>query len=559
MTVRAIVIDDEESIRFSLKRFLHADGYEVTAAEAYQEAIEKMDEIDFDLVFTDIILKGKTGLDILREIRRRELNCPVIVFTGIPSVESAIEAVRLGAFDYLEKPVRQKELLQVAKAALQQKRVADRNEKTLTNLKITFDSVKDAIITVDQNLSVLEINGAASEICGISRKQVVGRLLADSLKQCSGNCMEVIRETIEKGVSTEAYRLKCNRRHHPEQVVSITTSRLSCQKENSGGVMVIRDETPKANVDERLNTLESFQSIIGKSRNMQGIFARIKALADVRTTVLIMGNSGTGKEVVADAIHFSGCRRDKPFVKVNCGALPDDLLDSELFGHVAGAFTGAIRDKIGWFQKADGGTILLDEIGEMSHNMQLHLLRVLETMEFERLGDPTTIRVDVRVLVATNKDLKKEVSLGRFREDLYYRLKVIGISLPPLNERREDIPLLVSYFIKKFRKIFDKEIAGVSEEVQQLFMKYPFPGNVRELMHAIEHAFVLCSGRTILMDHLAEDFQHFNFQQKKSAEYEEILNALEKSRWNKTEASSRIGISRQSLYRKMKKYTILSS
>jgi len=555
----AIVVDDEESIRFSLKRFLGAEGYAVTTAESYEDAIEKMDEIDFDLVFTDILLGGKTGLDLLRAVRKRKLTCPVVVFTGIPSLKTAVEAVRLGAFDYIEKPLRQKELLQVAKAALQKKQDWDQKEKMFSNLQQTFDNVKDAIITVNHNMSILEINGAASEICGISRKQFVGRLLTDSVNQCSGKCMEIFQETIKKGAETEAYRVHCNRKNHPEQVVSITTSPLpGFQQEGSGGVMVIRDETPQVKTGAHLDVC-SFQNIVGKSRMMQGIYARIKALADVRTTVLITGSSGTGKEVVADAIHFSGCRRDKAFVKVNCAALPEGLLESELFGHVAGAFTGAIRDKIGWFQKANGGTIFLDEIGEMSNNMQLRLLRVLQTMEFERLGDPTTIRVDVRVLAATNKDLKQEVACGRFRDDLYYRLKVIGISLPPLKDRREDIPLLISHFLKKFSKMFDKEIVGVVDEVQQIFMKYPWPGNVRELMHAIEHAFVLCSGRIILVHHLAEEFQSLDFQQKKSGEYEEILTALRKSRWNKTLAANRIGISRQGLYRKMKKYNILDS
>jgi len=560
MTVRAMVIDDEESIRFSLKRFLRAEGYEVSTAGAFEEAIERMDETDFDIVFTDIILKERTGLDILREIRKRQLNCPVVVFTGVPSMETARQAVRLGAFDYIEKPVRQKELLEVARAALEQKRASDQKERTFTSLKDTFDSVTEAIITVDRNLSVLEINRQAAEICGISRNQAKGRSLADSLSQCSGKCMDSIRESIETGATIETYDLKCNRKHQSERVIHITTSPLqNPSKEYSGGVMVIRHELPKTHVEDHLNPGEFFQNIVGKSRSMQGIFARIKSLSNVRTTVLIMGKSGTGKEVVADAIHSSGSRRDKPLVKVNCAAMPAELLDSGLFGHVAGAFTGAVRDKIGWLQKADGGSIFLDEIGEMPHHMQLRLLRVLETMEFERLGDPTPIRVDVRVLAATNKDLGKEISLGRFREDLYYRLKVIGISLPPLQERREDIPLLTTHFIKKLNRTFHKEITGVSEEVGKVFMEYTWPGNVRELVHAIEHAFVLCSGRMIRMEHLPVEFHRFHSQDRESAEYETIMDSLQQSRWNKTEASARLGISRQSLYRKMKKFNIPDS
>ena len=241
---------------------------------------------------------------------------------------------------------------------------------------------------------------------------------------------------------------------------------------------------------------------------------------------------------------------------MNCSALSENLLESELFGHVKGAFTGAVSDKVGRFQKADGGTIFLDEIGEMSSRMQLRLLRVLQEMEFERVGDSTTIKVDVRVVAATNKDLFEQVRLGQFREDLYYRLKVVELTLPPLRKRREDIPLLVDYFLKKFNEKLNKKITGISVDVQKTFMEHSWPGNIRELGHALEHAFILCHQDTIILDHLPPELRAVGLRWNKDDYYQALRQALEKTYWNKTEAARLLGISRQTFYRKMREYNI---
>lgn len=308
-----------------------------------------------------------------------------------------------------------------------------------------------------------------------------------------------------------------------------------------------------------------FQNIIGRSKKMQDTYRLLEDLANLETTVLITGESGTGKELVARALHYSGQRAFKPFVTVSCSALAESLLESELFGHVRGAFTGAIRDKQGRFQAANGGTILLDEIGDISPLIQLKLLRVLQEKEFERVGESTPQKVDVRVIASTNKDLKEKVRRGEFRQDLYYRLKVVEVSLPPLRERLEDLPLLVDHFCRSFNDRFKKNIEGISSEVLGRFMDYPWPGNVRELEHVMEHAFVLCYGGVITLEHLPPEIRDYERTEKMAGQEiptqgsngaQEILDALNKAHWNKTKAARLLGISRRTIYRKICLYQI---
>ena len=306
---------------------------------------------------------------------------------------------------------------------------------------------------------------------------------------------------------------------------------------------------------------------------MQDIYRLLEDLANLETTVLITGESGTGKELVARALHYSGQRAFRPFVTVNCSALAESLLESELFGHVKGAFTGAIKDKQGRFQAANGGTILLDEIGDISPLIQLKLLRVLQEKVFERVGESVPQKVDVRVIACTNKDLKEKVKRGEFRQDLYYRLKVVEVSLPPLRERLEDLPLLVNHFCHSFNERFKKNIEGISSEVLSRFMNYSWPGNVRELEHVMEHAFVLCRGPVITLDHLpleirddgvtggAEKNVKIPVQETQPQEpngSQQILNALNKAHWNKTKAARLLGISRRTIYRKIDLYQLIS-
>jgi two-component system, NtrC family, response regulator HydG len=326
--------------------------------------------------------------------------------------------------------------------------------------------------------------------------------------------------------------------------------------------LLARDETHLAALEREMEERQRFHNIIGKSEKMQEIYSLIESLADVQTTVLITGESGTGKELVAEALHYSGGRSLKPLVRVNCSALSESLLESELFGHVKGAFTGAVKDRIGRFEMADGGTIFLDEIGDISPRMQAQLLRVLQEKVFERVGDSIPIKVDVRVIAATHQNLMEKIRSGKFREDLYYRLNIVEINLPSLRDRREDIPLLVNHFLNKFNKELNKEIVGISSDVQKAFMDYSWPGNVRELEHTLEHASILSRHKIITLNHLPSVFKEFHgtgfisLGDQRPDEIKSILQALEKTAWNKTKAASLLGMSRRSLYRKIEEYRI---
>jgi len=563
MKPRILVIDDEESIRFTFESFLLDAGYEVATARGYKEAMEGISTTDFDLIFTDIILGEKTGIDILQEVRGRNLNCSVIMITGYPNIETVSDALRLGAFDYLTKPISQETLLHAARVALKHKSLKDEKEKYHSNLEAIFRSVKDAIITVDKGLFVVAINEAARNICRFPG-DVTGNDFGSLRTECDGGCQEAIIEAIEKKQQVEKYRLECQSKKQPGQVVSLTASPLlDSQGKFSGAVLVVRDETRLADLERNLGERKQFHNIIGKSAKMQKIYSFIEDLADVETTVLITGESGTGKELVTEALHYRGRRSNKPLVKVNCSALSENLLESELFGHIKGAFTGAVQNKVGRFQKADGGTILLDEIGDVSPAIQLKLLRVIQEKEFERVGESTPLKVDVRIIASTNQDLIEKVKRGDFREDLYYRLKVVEITLPALRERREDIPLFVDYFLEKFNKKLNKEITAVSEDVHRIFMDYAWPGNIRELEHTLEHAFVLCRQNTITGDHLPSEFKNFigtktsSLRIKMDDDRQAITHALEKTAWNKAKAARLLGIDRKTLYRKLKKHRIL--
>lgn len=562
---RILVIDDEESIRYTFESFLLDEGYSVDTARDYNEAVGCLNDADFDLVFADVVLPGgKTGIDVFRELRSRNLDCPVVMITGDPNVESASDAVRLGAFDYIPKPLRQETLLRVAAMALKHKAITEEKERYRSNLEAIFRSVKDAIITVDRDTTVMEINAAASKICGLSR-ETIGQSFGTVPADCSKNCLEALGETIETKRPVEVFRLECGHKSSPGRVVTLSTSPLlDHQGVFSGVVIVVRDETRLADLERDLKERRQFHNIVGSDWKMQEIYSLIESLADVQTTVLIAGESGTGKELVAEALHYRGVRSDKPLVKVNCAALSENLLESELFGHVKGAFTGAITDKAGRFQKANGGTIFLDEIGDISQRTQLRLLRVLQEMEFERVGDSTPVRVDVRVIAATNQDLDEKVRRGEFREDLYYRLKVVEIRLPAVRDRLEDIPLLTDHFLRKFNKKFNKEITGISGDVQKIFMNYRWPGNVRELEHTIEHAFILCRQNIITVDHLPGNIKSSPEAEMSGAAREnrdeagEIFRALEKTGGNKAKAARLLGIDRKTLYRKMEKHNLMA-
>ncbi len=383
---RILVVDDERSMREVLKIMLEKEGYIVSLASSGEAARSMIETNPFDLILTDMRMPNGGGLVVLESAKKTNPHVPVIVMTAYASTENRLEAMRIGAFDYISKPFKNDEVHLIVKKALEQEGLRQEN-------------------------------------------------------------------------------------------------------------LLLRKE-----LDDRYG----FCNIIGKSPQMEEVFDLIRQVSDTKINILISGESGTGKELVARAIHFNSSRRGKPFVPVNCGAIPENLIESEFFGHKKGAFTGAYFNKKGLFKAADGGTIFLDEIGDLPLTMQIKLLRVIQERTFLPVGATEDEEVDVRVVAASNKDLKKEVAAGRFREDLYYRLNVIQIQLPPLRERQSDIPLLANFFLEKYKKELGKDIVKISDEAMELLKKYPFPGNIRELENIIERSVALERHNVILPETLPE-------------------------------------------------------
>jgi len=444
-------------------------------------------------------------------------------------------------------------------------RMAREKEK----LSSILNSIADGVFTVDQEYHVTSFNKAAEKITGFQREDVIGKACHTIFRSsiCRGECP--LKATVRTGEPVTNYEIEILDKNNQIRPISVSTALLrDSDGRIIGGVETFRDLSQLKELSEQLRVKYSFANIVGKSEVMQRVFRVIREVAPTNTTVLIQGETGTGKELVARAIHYTSPRKDKPFVAVSCAALPDSLLESELFGHVRGAFTGAESDRPGRFELADGGTLFLDEIGEVSPALQVKLLRVIETKEFERLGDRKTTRVDVRFIAATNRNLQQSVAEGRFREDLYYRLNVLAIRIPLLRERAEDIPLLVEHFIEAFNEQTGKGIRGVAQKTMDILVDYPWPGNVRQLENAIEHAFIHCTGELIQPRHLPEEFYgpHTSFIEKVSdkerpldaLEKELILSALERASYRRSEAARLLGISRSSLWRKMKKHGIES-
>lgn len=565
-----VVIDDEESIRYSFKTFLVNDGYQVDCAETLSVGLELIHRRFPDIIFTDILLGDDNGLKVLEKVRELQLYTPVIMITGQPSIDTASEAVRLGAYDYMVKPIIKDTLLRVARSALKNKQLIDEREKLTAekdryrnHLDAVFASVNDAIITVDNSRRIIASNHAANTICQVEENALRGCKIDALNNPCLMSCLGTIDATLEKREAMHVDKKEFIASNGTPMVISITCSPLlSSHGKSLGAALVVKDMTRLDFLETLVKESSPFTRLIGHSLKMHKVYDLIRALADTDATVLITGETGTGKNLVAREIHELSRRCQHTMVTVRCSSLSENLLESELFGHVKGAFTGAMKDKIGRFQLCDKGSIFLDEIGEISPVMQLKLLSVLQDREFERVGDTTPIRVDTRIIAATNKNLKDEVKKKDFREDLYYRLNVVEIKMPPLRERHGDIPLLVNHFITKFQQRYNKPITALSNEVMQNFTAYQWPGNVRELEHAVEHAFVLCRTETIEMEHIPCEIKDALMPDlhrrtvSPSMEKEELLSVLKKTGWNKAKTARLLGVSRPTLYRKLEKYQL---
>lgn len=449
---------------------------------------------------------------------------------------------------------------------LQEVNQAIQHEKDRTQQIV--DSIADGIFTVNRDRLILSFSGKMELLTGIRSEEAIGRSCSEVLKgtKCETDCP--LRWSFEHQKSVERCREELRSRHGKHIPVTITTAFLNDESNGSSSLIgVVRDYSEEERLRRKLQETYSYRNIVGQSPAMKQVFQAIQTVADTDVTVLIQGETGAGKDLVAQAIHNCSPRKDRPFVMLNCAALNDNLLESELFGHMRGAFTGAIADRPGRFELAAGGTLFLDEIGDTSPAMQSKLLRALEEKTFERVGDTRTRKVDVRIIAATHHDLRKLVTEGRFREDLYFRLTVMPVHLPPLRDRKEDIPLLAQHFMNKYRPRYfagrEDQFEGISNRALALLLQYHWPGNVRELEHAIEHAMISTTTGRIERIFLPEAIRKLLAMEDVSGPSGEAANpgtpeaalrsALERHHWNATETAQALGISRTTLWRRMRK------
>ncbi len=434
--------------------------------------------------------------------------------------------------------------------------------------EIILESISDGVFTVDHNWKIMSFNRAAEEITGIAREEAIGKHCWDVFRSnmCEGEC--ALKKTMKEGksfVSTSTYIINSEKKRIP---ITVSTALLKDEQGNIlGCVETFRDHSLVEELRKQLSAGYKMGDMISTSSEMKKIFNILHQVAESDSTILIEGETGTGKELMAKVIHNLSFRKDKPFVAINCGALPDTLLESELFGYKAGAFTNAVKDKPGYFAVAEGGTILLDEISDTSPAFQVRLLRVLEEQEFQPLGAVKKEKADVRIIAATNRDLSKMVNDEKFRQDLFYRINIMRIEIPPLRKRMEDVPILIDHFIDKLNRIRGKSISGIDQNALEILMSHKFPGNIRELENIIEHAFVLCSEGNILPRHfpktltrqaisLPEVLCSSSMDQLKATEIKIITDALKKNNYNRTAAAKTLGMHKSTLFRKIDKLGI---
>lgn len=430
--------------------------------------------------------------------------------------------------------------------------------------EIILNSIADGVFTVDLDWRISSFNRAAERITGVSAAEAIGRSCCEVFRAnvCESTC--VLKYTMESQkpvVNRPIVILRADGREIP---ISVSTALLRDESGKTiGGVETFRDLSLVEKLRKQINRQYTFQDIVSKSPIMQELFSILPEVAQSESTVLIQGESGTGKELLSRAVHSLSPRAKGPFVAVNCGALPDTLLESELFGHVAGAFTDAKRNRLGRFAMAEGGTLFLDEIGDISPALQVRLLRVLEERTYEPLGSSKTVKTDVRIVAASNRDLADLVEQGVFRKDLYYRINVVKLKLPTLAQRKEDIPLLADHFIEHRNKLRNKDILGLSQETLSIFMRHSWPGNIRELENVIEYAFILCRGGliqpTCLPEYLNANpsrFSGFEGLTLRDIERRAIIDALERHGGRRMATARELGVDKNTLRRKMKRLEI---
>lgn len=429
-----------------------------------------------------------------------------------------------------------------------------------------LDSIAEGVFTVDGDFKIIFFNKAAERITGFSRTDVVGKLCKDifqTKRNCSDCPLSIVFKT-NKNLFDFETTIKTN--ENKAKPIKLNAAVLYNNDKPSGGIISFRDFSKYETLGRDLQKESQFHGMIGRSKAMKDVFSLITEIADSDAPVFIRGESGTGKELVANAIQKLSQRREYPFIKINCSVFPPNLLASELFGHVKGAFTDAVKDRIGRFEMADKGIVFLDEVAEMPLSMQVQLLRILQEGTFERIGESVTRHTDVQVIAATNVNIKEALAAGKFREDLYYRLNVIPIELPPLRDRREDIVPLIKHFLKKFSLFYKKAITDIEEKAVEILLNYSWPGNIRELENAIEYSFVRTTNNTIIeasklplniLDrHPGSSGDESEMKEGEYLKKEDLLFVLDKHKWNKSKVAKELNIGRTTLWRKMKQLGI---
>ncbi len=441
--------------------------------------------------------------------------------------------------------------------------------------EILMETVPNGVFTIDRSARIILWNKTMENITGYAREEVFGK--HPSLLEFQYRNGEVCPNNVEKCglfVNGEIKDMECMLRHRNGWFVPVLKNAKAIQDKHGNVIGAVESVTDITSVQKIKKKAESEQkrlhhslgNIVGESAPMQKVYKSIKMAAETNNaTVLVLGESGTGKELAAGALHYQSQRAERPFVLVNCSALPESMLESELFGHVKGAFTGAVRNRAGRFEEADGGTIMLDEIGDISPVIQVKLLRVLQDHVIERIGESRQRKIDIRIVASTNRNLEELVREGKFREDLYFRLKVFTINLPPLREHKSDIPLLVDHFIKRFNRDNNRNITSISEDALRVLMEYHWPGNIRELENAIEHAFVICENSQIELFDLPVEVRRIQYNDSRSRSEssetkgitkEGLISLLEECDWNKSMVGRRLGCSHTTIWKYMKKWDI---
>ena len=558
--IKVLLVEDDRVDAMSVQKMLTGDKdspFTVEHANRLTEAIELLEKTHFDVVLLDLGLPESIGLETLVQMRERVTHVPIVVLTG-EDENLSIDALQHGAQDYLIKGhINSVALQRCLRYAIERKKIRD----SLWIKDRIIESSINAIAITDLHGKLTYVNNSFLKLWGYENTEdVIGKAI-DEFWHKTSDTLWITEAVFNEGSWVGKV---CGRKKDDTKLdLQLSAFIVKDKGESSASLCMVFsfvDITELTHLRRRLKTEQCFAGIIGRDPKMLELFDTIREVTEVHVPVLIQGESGTGKELVAAAIHDEGPLVDKPFVPVNCGALPEGVLESELFGHVKGAFTGAVRDRKGRFELADGGTIFLDEIGEIPGSTQVKLLRVLQEGIFQRVGGEEDIKVDVRVISATNKDLAKEVAEGRFREDLYYRLCVVPVYLPPLRERRNDIPILAEHLLKKAVTGTGHDDITLSSEALDIMMDYDWPGNVRELENAIQHALVKCRDNVLLPEHLPSNILKITMvaqlrpkkarkQRKYKLDIERVWKTLAETGGNKIEAAHKLGVSRATLYR----------